>query len=218
MVADDDAHAAAVAEAALAPYLALVEEHNLCPWARPARLAGEVRVAVRWWRGDVDELAARLGAALRAWDDDARMGVGLAVVPDLPLSPASWRRVRDQVAALAPRYALADFHPDAPYVADDAARVVGLLRRAPWALVQAVPHAALRALSRPPELPSAARQAAILADPFAVAPAPADPRDQIAETNLATVRRIGVEALAARLTAIRADAIGALAALDRRSR
>ncbi|MEZ4367529.1 MAG: hypothetical protein R2939_14820 [Kofleriaceae bacterium] len=212
MPADDDQAAAAVAREVLAPYLALVEELGLCPWAEPARRGDEVRVAVRWWRGEIAELTTRLAAAARGWDDDPGMRVGLIVVPDLPLGTDAWRRVRDAVAAAAPRYAMADFHPEAPYAADTPARLVRLFRRSPDPLLQLVPHAILRGLARGPSVPSPALQAAILADPFGVPPPPRDVRERIAEDNFATAREVGVETIAARLAAMRARGQAAYAA------
>jgi hypothetical protein len=98
----------------LSAYLALVEELDLCPWARPARRAGELRVSIELLDehpgAGMAELVHRLAGTAAAWRRDPGMRVGLALVPDLALSPAGWRQVRDAVGARAREFVLADFH------------------------------------------------------------------------------------------------------------
>ena len=183
-------------------YIALVEELDLCPWAAPARRAGAVRVEVIW---DGDELEDRLVQAAQPWLTDDVMGVGLMVVPDLARGPEPWRHLRDRVAARLPRFAMAEFHPDAPFGADTPARLVRLLRRSPDPLLQLVPHHVLASLSRPAGIPTAAQQAAILRDPFSVPPAPPDPRDRIAQNNFETTLRVGVDVVERRLAELQDD-------------
>jgi hypothetical protein len=202
-----DPRRAAVLEV-LSAYLALVEELDLCPWARPARRAGELRVSIELLDehpgAGMAELVHRLAGTAAAWRRDPGMRVGLALVPDLALSPAGWRQVRDAVGARAREFVLADFHPEAEYRVDTAAQLVGLLRRAPDPLLQLVPHADMKALSRVPHIPTGAELAALLANPHAIPPPPPDPRERVADENFATARRLGFAALAARYEALQA--------------
>ena len=199
--ASRDPRRAAVLEL-LGEYLGLVEELDLCPWARPARRAGELRVEIDLLDehpgAGMAELVTRLAAAASRWAADPSMRVGLLLVPDLPLSPSGWRQIRDALAARAPAFVMADFHPEAEYRGETPARLVGLLRRAPDPLLQLVPHAEMKALSRAPHIPTQAELALLLADPFALPPPPPDPRERVAQQNFATAHALGVEVLAAR--------------------
>ena len=209
MAASDALRQAAVREV-LDAYQDLVEELGLCPWARPARRGGELRVHVEILadhagaEAGIAALVSRLVEVTRAWDVDPGMRVGLLVVPDLPLSPPGWRAVRDAVGARAPRYVLADFHPESEGGGENADRLVGMLRRSPDPFLQLVPHAVMRAIDRPPYIPSPAEQAAILANPLGVPPPPVDPRERVALDNFATVQALGLAELEARLAALQA--------------
>lgn len=158
----------------------VVERFGLCPWAEPARLRGEVRVAV------VDE--AEAAAALDAFEADGGAVLGLVVMPRFGGDAAALRRLRDELLAgeRGRRLALADFHPHAALDTGAAARVVPWLRRSPDPMLQAVRHQTLASLRRATVTLSPADQAAALAGR---APPPrVDPADQVAADNLATVR------------------------------
>jgi hypothetical protein len=156
----------------------VVERFDLCPWARPARLRGELWIDVV----DPDGAAAAITRFLAAEDKV----VGLIVVPGLDGPPARLRAIRDELLAgpLGRQVALADFHPAAELDGSHASRLVPFLRRAPDPMLQAVRHADLASLHRHPPPMSPADQAAVLAGKH-VAPF-VDPVAAVATTNLAT--------------------------------
>lgn len=181
----------------------VVEPFGLCPWARRAREKGEVRVEVLVSdeprgpsRRAIVEAAARIAT-------DPKAIMGMVVLANAPLEPYDLRRRKDDVvdAKLEPAIAVADFHPDATLDAQTAARLVPWLRRTPDPTLQIVRLSVLDAL-RPSALPGLAAQAEILAG--RMIELPTSPSDQIAATNLATVRA-DEAAIAAAVTAILED-------------
>ncbi len=181
----------------------VVEQFGLCPWARRARERGEVRVEVLVSdeprgpsRRAIVEAATRI-----ATDPDAIMG--MVVLANAPLDCTALRRRKDDVldAKIQPKIACADFHPDSPLDAKNAARLVPWLRRAPDPTLQIVRMSVLDDL-RPPQLPGLAAQAEILAGRLHEAPVSVS--DQVSEMNLATIRA-DEAAVAAAVAAIHAD-------------
>ncbi len=174
----------------------VVERFDLCPWAGPARVRGEL------WIEAVDpgEEAAALARFLAA----PGMVIGLVIVPDLDGAPARLRQVRDELLAgpLGREVALADFHPAAELDLSHAHRLVPFLRRSPDPMLQAVRHTDLASLHRRPPPMSAADQAAVLAGKSV--PAFHDPIAAVATSNLATFEARADE-LVPVLDAIHAD-------------
>jgi hypothetical protein len=186
----------------------IVEASDLCPWARPARLAGELAVDVVAGAPTVDawvsaaEAAFGLGQARPSASPTARTRVAMIVAPELACTPAELRHARDAVAARMGTFGVADFHPDAVY--DDAtpARLVPFLRRSPYPLLQLVPLAILDEVRGAPPVAPRSAQAQMLGG---VAPTPrGDIADRIAADNHARVRARRAE-LEARLADIFAD-------------
>ena len=182
----------------------VVERYELCPWARAARLGGEVAAAVVWGAPADDAWVAAAGALL------ARPGVRVAMVvaPELAIAPAGLRAVRDRVAARLPHAGVADFHPDAALDLATPARLVPFLRRAPDPLLQLVPLALLDGVRAAPPAADRARQAQLLGG-RGEPPRPGT-AERIAATNHATVARHG-DAIAAALGDIAADRAAAYA-------
>lgn len=176
----------------------VVEAFELCPWARPARLAGELAVAVLWGQPAEDawvSAAARLLA-------DPRAKVAMVIAPEWHGGAAALRALRDRVAARLPAAGVADFHPDAALDLATPARLVPYLRRAPDPLLQLVPLALLDAVRAAPPAADLAAQARMLGGG---APAPrGDAADRIAASNHARVAA-DPAAIAARFEAIAAD-------------
>lgn len=172
----------------------VVEAFELCPWARSARLAGEVAVEIVW------------GApAVEAWIEAARRAlahpttrVAMIVAPELAIARAALATIRDAVAARLPEAGVAHFHPDAPLDLASPARLVPFVRRAPDPLLQLVPLAILDAVRGAPPVAARAAQAQILGG-HATAPRE-DVAARIARANHATVA-----AQAARVAAILDD-------------
>jgi len=176
----------------------IVETYELCPWAKPARLGGELAVDVLWGQpGEADFVRA---AEVLLAREEAR--VAMVVAPELAGSPREFRALRDAVAVQLPAAGVADFHPDAELDLQSPARLVPYLRRSPDPLLQLVPLALLAAVRAPPPVADLAAQAQILGG---VASAPRlDVADQIASVNHARVvaDRAAIEA---RLADIAAD-------------
>jgi len=134
----------------------VVETYELCPWARPARLNGELAVDVLWGQPTLAEWVASAEALL------GRRGVLVAMViaPELtaPLTP-----IRNRVAAAIKMAGVADFHPDAALDLATPARLVPFLRKSPDPLLQLVPLALLEAVRGAPPVIDLTNQAEILA-------------------------------------------------------
>ena len=184
----------------------VVEPLQLCPWAQPARLGDELRIELVWAGADRDEQLGTVMTRLSAQQD---LRIALVIAPDSSDDPMVWRRIRERMTTLAPRLAMAEFHPDAPFSDDNEARIVPLLRRSPDRLLQVVPHDVLASVSRPSSRYSNAELArALLAELATAVTAPAPPMDvraRIARDNFATVKRVGVAELLARYAAIASD-------------
>ncbi len=182
----------------------VVERYELCPWARAARLGGELATSVLWAAPGDDDWVAAAAALL------ARPGtrVAMVVAPELAISPAGLRAVRDRVAARLPAAGVADFHPDAVLELATPARLVPFLRRAPDPLLQLVPLALLDAVRAAPPAADRARQAQLLGGRGE--PPRAGAAERIAAANHATVSRHAAE-LAAVLDEIAADRAAAYA-------
>ncbi|HEU0033388.1 MAG TPA: hypothetical protein VFQ53_22305 [Kofleriaceae bacterium] len=165
----------------------VVERYDLCPWARSARLAGQLEVRVL---GGVpafeDWLAACRGALARAGTR-----VAMVVAPELAIAPAELRALRDRVATAIPEAGIAEFHPGAPLDLASPARLVPFLRRSPDPLLQLVPIAILDGVRGVPPAADRAHQAAMLGG--TAAPGRGDVADSIAAVNHATVARQAAE-------------------------
>jgi hypothetical protein len=161
----------------------VVEAYELCPWARGARLGGELAVDVLW---GAPALPAWIAAAERLLARPATR-VAMVVAPELAAAPAELRGLRDAVAAAVPTAGIAEFHPDAALDSQTPARLIPFLRRAPDPLLQLVPLALLDAVRARPPAADLAHQAQILGGH---APLPrGDVADRIAATNHARVTR-----------------------------
>ena len=182
----------------------VVERYELCPWARSARLGGEVATGVLWGAPAMDEWVATAAELL------ARPGarVVMVVAPELAITPAGLRALRSRVAARLPYAGIADFHPQATLDLTTPARLVPFLRRAPDPLLQLVPLSLLNAVRGPPPTIDRARQALLLGG--LSAPPRADAATRIAAANHATALRHASE-IEAVLDVIAADRAAAYA-------
>jgi hypothetical protein len=185
----------------------VVERYELCPWARAARLGGEIAATVLWgapadddWVGAATALLARPGTR-----------VAMVVAPELAIAPAGLRAIRDRVAARVPHAGVADFHPEAALDLATPARLVPFLRRAPDPLLQLVPLALLDTVRAAPPAVDRIQQAQILGG--LGAPPRAGAAERIAAANHATVARCWAE-IAAALDEIAADRAAAYARTD----
>ena len=120
----------------------VVERFDLCPWAKGARLSGEVAVEVLWGEPSL-QTWVEAGQAMLA-QPSAR--VAMVVAPESAMTVAELRAVRDAVTTAIPQTGVAHFHPDAPLDLASPARLVPFLRRSPDPLVQLVPLALLESV------------------------------------------------------------------------
>lgn len=159
----------------------VVEAYDLCPWAKSARLAGEVTVEIVWGTPALDAWEAAARAALGR----STTRVAMIVAPELAIDRAAFSAVRDAIAARIPTAGVADFHPGAPVDLASPSRLVPFVRRAPDPLLQLVPLAILDQVRSAPPLASTLQQAQILGG-HAVPPRE-DVASRIARGNHATV-------------------------------
>jgi hypothetical protein len=159
----------------------VVEAYDLCPWARPARIGGELAVDVLWGAPSLDAWLASAHALLA----QPSTRVAMIVAPELHVTPAELRAIRDAVAARLPSAGIADFHPDAAYDAATPARLVPFIRRSPDPLLQLVPLELLDRVRAYPAVVDLAAQAKILGG--LAAPPRGDVADSIAANNHARV-------------------------------
>ena len=195
----EQAHRGVEALRILERYLVeIVEAYDLCPWARAARLGGEVAVDFLWGASDD---AAWLAAARTLLARPATR-VAMVVAPELAIAPAGFHALRDRVARAIENCGVADFHPDAELDLSSPARLVPFLRRSPDPMLQLVPLALLDSVRGAPPAAGIAAQAQML---VGHAPAPrGDVADRLARDNHARVSRDHA-ALVATLADIAAD-------------
>ena len=198
----------------------IVERYGLCPWAERARQEGRVveRVIVA-----CEQALAEALASIDELAGEPRIEVALLIFPLIALDALRFEHfvsaLRDQDAARhalgkAP-FAMAAFHPDADAALDDAERLIPFLRRTPDPTVQLVRLSVLeRVHTRAPQGTSFVDVSALDAlealggtaadlghSPHAELPL----RERIARANLATVTRVGVREIEAKLEDIRSD-------------
>lgn len=176
----------------------IVETYNFCPWAKAARLGGELAVDVLWGT-----------PAPAAWIDAARRllalpatRVAMVVAPELAAPPHELRMIRDYVATRIPTAGVAEFHPDAELDLATAARLVPFLRRSPDPLLQLVPLALLDRVRTHTTVVDVHDQAQMLSG--LAEPTRPDIADSLADTNHARVSTDHA-AIAATLDDIAAD-------------
>jgi hypothetical protein len=161
----------------------VVEAYGFCPWARAARVGGEIGVTVIFGTPTPEQLADA-GRALLARPE---IRVAMVVTPEISVPQSGFRVVREAVTKLVDTAGIADFHPDAELDLGTPARLVPFTRRSPDPLLQFVPLALLKSVrysATPPDLAEQARLlGGVVTDPSE------DIGDRIAETNHTRVTR-----------------------------
>jgi hypothetical protein len=131
----------------------VVEAFNLCPWARSARLGGQVERRVLLHA--TVELEPAL-ALLSDWAGQSELVIGLLLFPRLDLARSEFQHFVNRLIAVdaercgtksAP-FALAAFHPAAALDLESADRLVPFLRRTPDPTIQVVRISALERVRR----------------------------------------------------------------------
>jgi hypothetical protein len=186
----------------------VVEECGLCPWAPRARLGGKVRERVLLQEDDADVTPAT--AAIRELADDMGAEIALLLFPRMRADRAAFERfvARVQVADAGAHplgaipFVFAAFHPEAQPDLSDAERLVPFLRRTPDPTIQLLRTSAVdRVREGTPQGTQFVDIRLLEADAVASPPL----RERIAQANLTTVTRMGVDTMAALLEAIVRD-------------
>jgi len=188
----------------------VVEHYDLCPWARPARLAGEVSIEVLW--GEPSETAWVEAAQALIARPETR--VAMVVAPESAVRERDLRELRNLVTSGVPGTGVAHFHPVAELDLATPPRLVPFLRRSPDPLLQVVPLSLLAAVRNAPASPDRIRQVQMLGG--VVPPQREDIADMLAVNNHARVSA-DTAALIATLDSIAADRREAYARVGIRS-
>lgn len=185
-----------------------VEQLGLCPYARRCREAGRLHRRVLF----SEAAAAGAVAELEALPADA-VEVALLIFPRFDRGARAFEAfrgtVREQMAgahpAGEPPFFCVAFHPDLPMDLGDAHRAVHFIRRSPDPTLQLVRASVLRQVRAGRTGGSTfVDTRRLTAAELMALEAPAGLSDQIAEANLAALRRAGPERLAAALASLRA--------------
>lgn len=176
----------------------VVERYELCPWARSAREQKQLSVGILWGTPSVEVWVAE---AMRLLVEPGTR-VAMVVAPELAITRAGLRAVRDVVVARIPAAGIAEFHPTAGLDLATPPRLVPFLRRSPDPLLQLVPLALIDAVRAAAPAAGLMRQASMLGGQ--AEPQRRDVAVRIAEANHATVARAHA-AIGAALDDIAAD-------------
>lgn len=199
----------------------VVEALGICPWAQRARRAGRVRERVLL--EPVFDLRHAVEAA-RAMGSDAQVEIGLLIFPRLSIDRAAFERAVAQVreaydasvGQAEVEMALAAFHPEAEPDTRSPDRLVPFLRRTPDPTIQLVRRSVLAAVRRNHGHgtgfvdPSMLNLTTLLEEPARL-----PLHEQVARTNLETVRAMGVGEVEAILADIRRDRDASYARITR---
>lgn len=189
----------------------VVLPYGLCPWARPALDQGRVTIqpilAMTHAEQQTTSIAASATAILKATLDDGHIELVLMPMPTLSISPLELDEVtravrhRDRER----QFALAAFHPDAPFDTTSAERVLSLLRSSPDPMIQAVKSSTLNKIDPGRGSGTSFISPISLMNAHSSQEATRSPRERVAETNFETVLRVGADELLARIEDIRRD-------------
>lgn len=175
----------------------IVEAYELCPWAKAARVGGDLAVTIMFGTPDDDAFVA---AGQRLLAGGAR--VAMVIAPELAADRERLRALRDRVALRIPDAGIAEFYPDAPLELASPARLVPFLRRSPDPMLQLVPLALLASVRGTPPTADRAEQLKMLGG--SATPMRGDVADRIAADNYARVAPVHAE-IEARLDDIARD-------------
>ncbi|MEM9071085.1 MAG: DUF1415 family protein [Myxococcota bacterium] len=186
----------------------IVEGLSFCPFAEKARL--DQQLSFRVHLGDNLESVAPLVEAVAA---DDTIHVGLLILPlsdrDRLQHERFVAKLREAHAAAhggSPPLAMAPFHYEAEANLESAAKLVPFVRRTPDPTIQLVRISVLEALRAPfDEGTDFVDLSRVDLAAFLARPLKKPLHERIAQTNLETVKRLGLEAVEARFQDIRKD-------------
>jgi hypothetical protein len=200
----------------------IVDAFGLCPWADRATREGRVRERVL---PQADEASMRPAlAVIDEWMSDVAVDVGFLIYPRLRLGRQGFHEFAARLRDVDTRrhelgsvpFVFAAFHPDAEPETSDPERLIPFLRRTPDATLQLLRSSTLDGIR------SGAAQGTQFLDMTSLdsvlsGTAQAPLRERIARANLDTAKRVGVDAMRARLDDIRRDRDDTYRALAARS-
>ncbi|MBA3538648.1 MAG: hypothetical protein H0T79_03395 [Deltaproteobacteria bacterium] len=176
----------------------IVERYDLCPWAKSARLNGEVAREVLWGQPSLEawvDAGRRLLAAPKA-------RVAMVIAPEFQGSLTELRAVRTHVSTAIGDAGVAEFHPDADLDLASPSRLVRFLRRSPDPMMQLVPLSILDSVRGGDRIHiDQLDQVALLRGELVL---PVNIGEQIADQNHASITA-ATEAVVAKLAHIAAD-------------
>lgn len=191
----------------------VVEAFGLCPWAKEARLKGRVNMHVTCVASpDPAALLAEVDACMR----EATTEIGMVICPLLQMSSAEFGHlVSDVRAAEEQRWprgeqhlAFAGFHPNATPNLTTPERLVPYLRRSPDPMLQVVRIEVLARVRNSQEYGTSyvdpSKLALLSLDELPIASVP-PLAARVAQANMRTVTRVGIDALERILDDIQAD-------------
>lgn len=162
----------------------IVENYDICPWARHARSRGAIAAEVLWGIPSLQQWIDCSCAVLAR----PRTEVAMIVAPELSGAPSELRHIRDAVAARVTTAGIADFHPHAALDLATPSRLVPYLRRSPDPMLQLISFTRLdEARGRP--VPAVARSAQAQMLGGVAMPQPVATSDRIAQLNHERVQR-----------------------------
>lgn len=195
-------------------YLAeVVEEFDLCPWARGIRNTPKLRRRVFLGAEDSPALHSEVAKEVEDFAIHTEAEIGLLIFPRLGIDAGAFRAFVSSLeaahAAVHPRHdiplAMAAFHPNAEADLSSPARLVSFIRRSPDPTIQLVRREAMAQARQGPGGGSTFAESLDAFMPLMGKKVKASVSDNIAKTNLATVERVGVQAMESILEDIAED-------------
>ena len=193
----------------------IVEAHDFCPWASRVRRDGRMAEEVLLQKDDTE--VAPTVAVLNSLP--GHTDLALLFYPRMPIAREDFERfaarVRDASGANRPAgtdpWVLVAFHPDAQPRIDEPERLVPFLRRTPDPTLQVVRSSVLDRVR------ASSAEGTQFVDTHMLEkwkPPPPTLRERIAQANLTTTLRIGIETLAREIDDIIGDRVRTHAALE----
>lgn len=188
----------------------MVEGLSLCPWAHVSRRDGHVRETVVL---EPDLSVERVLAAIDELSADPAVEIGIVLFPLVEADRATFERFVASVRAAdeAVRrpsdqaWAMADFHPGAPAVLTPDGAFTNFVRRTPDPTIQLVRQSALARVRRGDNHGSGYFDVSLLTEHTVFPPVEAPLHERVLDTNREQIEKTGLQEVAARFAAIRAD-------------
>jgi hypothetical protein len=187
----------------------IVEACGLCPWAERARLDGKVR---EWVIMETDRSVATSSLAVmdELFQED-KIEIALLIYPRLRVNRVEFERFVGRLREADSRrhplgkipFMSAAFHPEAAADTSNPERLIPFLRRTPDPTIQLVRASVVEKIrGRTPQGTQFFDSKTLLSD---IAPPQPAMREKIAQANLETIQKIGIDEVRRRLDDILRD-------------